>query len=139
MCYHSLLPSYTYYNLEASLNRLCNLIQGANMQQKIQAFNSMKLIEQIEAIKSVITDTNHLFLVDKNEEKCFIFLDDEKKNPTILFSQTNEEYPIFGVAISKEGNSLLVDYAVDGYEVELEVQRIEEVSKETIRNILEGV
>lgn len=109
------------------------------MQQKIQVFNSMDLIEQIEAIKSIITDTNHLFLVDKNEEKCFIFLDDEKKNPTILFSQTNEEYPIFSVAISEEGNSLLVDYAVDGYEVELEVQRIEEVSKETIRNILEGV
>lgn len=108
------------------------------MQQKIEAFNSMKLIEQIEAIKSVIADTNLLFLVDKSEEKCFIFLDDKKKNPTILFSQTNEEYPIFGVAISKEGNSLIIDYA-NGYEVELEVQKIEEVSKEIIRNILEGV
>lgn len=108
------------------------------MQQKIKAFNSMDLIEQIEAIKSIITDTNYLFLVDKNEEKCFIFLDDEKKHPTILFSQTNEEYPIYSVAISEEGNSLLVDYA-NGYEVTLEVQKIEEVSKETIKNILEGV
>lgn len=69
------------------------------MLEKIKAFNSMDLIEQIEAIKSIITDTNYLFLVDKNEEKCFIFLDDEKKNPTILFSQTNKEYPIFGVVI----------------------------------------
>lgn len=108
------------------------------MLEKIIAFNSMDLIEQIEVIKSIITDTNHLFLVDKNEEKCFIFLDDKKKNPTILFSQTNEKYPIFSVAISEEGNSLLVEYA-NGYEVELEVQKIEEVSKETIRNILEGV
>lgn len=96
----------------------------------------MDLIEQIEVIKSIITDTNLLFLVDKNEEKCFIF--NEKKNPTILFSQTNEEYPIFSVAISEEGNSLIIDYA-NGYEVELNVQRIKEVSKETIRNILERV
>lgn len=62
------------------------------MTEKIQIFNSMDLIEQIEVIKSIITESNRLFLVDKNEEKCFIFLDDEKKNPTILFSQTNEEY-----------------------------------------------
>lgn len=50
------------------------------MLEKIKNFNSMDLIEQIEAIKSIITDANHLFLVDKSEEKCFIFLDDEKKN-----------------------------------------------------------
>ena len=73
------------------------------MQQKIQVFNSMDLIEQIEAIKSIITDANYLFLVDKSEEKCFIF--NEKKNPTILFSQTNEEYPINSIEISEEGNS----------------------------------
>lgn len=31
------------------------------MLEKIKAFNSMDLIEQIEAIKSIITDANHLF------------------------------------------------------------------------------
>ena len=45
----------------------------------------MDLIEQIEAIKSIITDANHLFLVDKSEEKCFIFLDDKKKTPQSYF------------------------------------------------------
>lgn len=55
------------------------------MLEKIKAFNSMDLIEQIEAIKSIITDANYLFLVDKSEEKCFIFLDDEKKNPQSYF------------------------------------------------------
>lgn len=96
----------------------------------------MKLIEQIEAIKSIITDTNHLFLVDKSEEKCFIFLDDEKINPTILFSQTNEEYPINSIEISEEGNSLCVDYD-EGFIATLDVQRIEEASVETIKQILE--
>lgn len=108
------------------------------MTEKIQIFNSMDLIEQIEVIKSIITESNHLFLVDKNEEKCIIFLDDEKKNPTILFSQTNEEYPIYSVEISEEGDSLIVDYA-DGFIVTLDVQRIEEVSVESIKQILEEV
>lgn len=108
------------------------------MTEKIEIFNSMDLIEQIEVIKSIITESNHLFLVDKNEEKCFIFLDDEKINPTILFSQTNEEYSIYSVEISEEGNNLLVDYA-DGFIVTLDVQRIEEVSVESIKQILEEV
>lgn len=108
------------------------------MQEKIKVFNAMKLIDQIEVIKSIITGTNHLFLVDKNEEKCFIFLDDEKKNPTILFSKTNEEYPISSAEINEDGNGIVIDYA-QGFEATLEVQRIQEESVETIKNILEGV